>query len=164
MLDNIDLDRAKFLDNPFWRNDERTAVTAILQRELGNGKTENKVVDIDKYKSDGSVDPLWVKLMREVPRDKIDAFTESRRRRKIEEHNEKQYKEQQGKRARELEGLFSMKLQAFEIDAVKNSKNRKLRSKLRSSTNELEMQAYVTAFILEALEEEEREDAKKKKK
>ena len=164
MFDNIDLDKCRFLDNPFWRNDERTAVTAILQFKRPDGKADNKVVDIDQYRSDGTVDPLWVKLMKEVPREKIDQFTEHRRRRKIEEHNEKMYKEQQGKRAKELESLFSMKLQAFEIDAVKNSKNRKLRSKLRSSTNELEMQAYITAFILEALrEEEEQENAKKKK-
>lgn len=164
MFDNIDLDQCRFLDNPFWRNDERTAVTAILQRTRADGQIENKVVDIDMYRSDGTVDPLWVKLMKEVPREKIDNFTEVRRRRKIEEHNEKMYKDQQGKRAKELEGLFSMKLQAFEIDAVKNSRNRKLRSKLRSSTNELEMQAYVTAFILEALqEEEEAENAKKEK-
>lgn len=162
-LDKIDLEKSKFLDNPFWRNDERTAVTAILQRTRADGKTENKVVDIDKHRSDGTVEPLWVKLMKEVPREKIDAFTESRRRRKIEEHNEQMYREQQGKRAKELEGLFSMKLQAFEIDAVKNSKNRKLRSKLRSSTNEMEMQAYVTAFILEALEEETASAPKKKK-
>lgn len=156
MFENLDLNTCQFTDNPFWRNDERTAVTAILRIPRGKDKKlENKVVDIDQYRSDGSIDPLWIKLMKEVPREKIDQFTEHRRRRKIEEHNEKMYKEQQGKRARELEGLFSMKLQAFEIDAIKNSKNRKLRSKLRASTNEMEMQAYVTAFILEALAEEE---------
>lgn len=161
MFENLDLTKCRFLDNPFWRNDERTAVTAILVIPRGDEK-ENKVVDIDQYRSDGSIDPLWIKLMKEVPREKIDAFTEHRRKRKIEEHNEKMYKEQQGKRARELEGLFSMKLQAFEIDAIKNSKNRKLRSKLRASTNEMEMQAYVTAFILEALAEEEAEANGKK--
>ena len=160
MFENLDLTKCRFLDNPFWRNDERTAVTAILVIPRGDEK-ENKVVDIDQYRSDGTIDPLWVKLMKEVPREKIDAFTEHRRKKKIEEHNEKMYKEQQGKRARELEGLFSMKLQAFEI-AIKNSKNRKLRSKLRASTNEMEMQAYVTAFILEALAEEEAEANGKK--
>lgn len=164
-LSKIDMNKAKFQDNPFWRNDEKTEATAILrfpQSGAPNGMA-SKVIDVDKTTSDGSTNPLWVKLMREVPREKIDEFTEFRKKRKVEEHNEKKYREQAGKRAKELETLFSMKLRAFEIDAVKTSQNRKLRSKLRSSTNELELQAYVTAFVLEELQLETEKESEKSK-
>jgi hypothetical protein len=45
--------------------------------------------------------------------------------------------------------LFKLKLQAFEIDAVKNSKNREIKAKIRKSDNLIEVLAYSAAAILD---------------
>lgn len=47
------------------------------------------------------------------------------------------------------EDLFKLKLQAFEIDAVKNSSNRELKSLLRKSKNFMEAVAYTSAIIID---------------
>ena len=46
------------------------------------------------------------------------------------------------------EDLFKMKLQAFEIDAVKNSTNRDLKKSLRQSKSFMEAVAYTAAIII----------------
>ena len=45
------------------------------------------------------------------------------------------------------EELFKAKLQCFEIDAVKNSKNRDLKSKLRKAQSFMEVVAYTSAIV-----------------
>ena len=45
------------------------------------------------------------------------------------------------------EDLFKLKLQAFEIDEVKNSKNRDLKAKIRKANTFLEVLAFTSALI-----------------
>jgi hypothetical protein len=47
------------------------------------------------------------------------------------------------------EQLFVAKLDAFEIDAVKNSKNRDLKSKIRKSKNFMEVTAYTVMLLMQ---------------
>jgi type I restriction enzyme R subunit len=49
----------------------------------------------------------------------------------------------------ELERLFNSKLACFEILEIKNSKNRKLRSKIRKAKNEIELMAYTSLLVME---------------
>ena len=46
--------------------------------------------------------------------------------------------------------LFDAKLQAFEIEEIKNSKNKKLRSKLRKSKSVVEVYALSTIIMMES--------------
>ena len=52
-------------------------------------------------------------------------------------------------KAKELERLFNSKLACFEILEIKNSKNRKLRSKIRKAKNEIELMAYTSLLVME---------------
>ena len=45
-----------------------------------------------------------------------------------------------------------MKLEAFEIDEVKNSENRELKKKIRKAKTLLEVQAYTTMILQETNE------------
>ena len=47
------------------------------------------------------------------------------------------------------EDLFKLKLQSFEIEQVKNSTNRELKSSLRKSQTFMEAVAYTAALILD---------------
>ena len=54
-----------------------------------------------------------------------------------------------------LKDLFEAKLEAFEIDEVQRSENKLLRSKIRKSKNMIELNAWVTAILLENLPKED---------
>ena len=51
--------------------------------------------------------------------------------------------------------LFNMKLEAFEIEEIKNSTNRDLKKRLRKAKTVIEIQAFATLLMQEALENEE---------
>ena len=44
--------------------------------------------------------------------------------------------------------LFSAKLEAFEIEEIKNSKNRKLKSRIRKAKNIMEVTAFTAALLI----------------
>ena len=67
-----------------------------------------------------------------------------------------QKKEQQKNKTEDaLKDLFEAKLKAFEIEEVKNSENKFLRSKIRKSQNMIELNAWVTAILLESIPQED---------
>jgi hypothetical protein len=61
-------------------------------------------------------------------------------------------------RARKLEELFNYKLEVFETEEIKNSKNRKLKSKLRRAKSKIEVNLYAMMLLKEVLEPEETPD------
>ena len=55
-------------------------------------------------------------------------------------------------KADELQRLFEAKIKAFEIDDIKNSKNRALKAKLRKAKNLVEVNIYSMMIVMEELE------------
>lgn len=51
--------------------------------------------------------------------------------------------------------LFNMKLEAFEVDVIKSSHNRELKKRLRKAKTPVEVHAYATLLIQEALANEQ---------
>ena len=45
--------------------------------------------------------------------------------------------------------MFAIKLKAFEVDAVKSTSNRALKSAIRRAKNEFEVMAFTAAVIME---------------
>jgi hypothetical protein len=82
-----------------------------------------------------------------IGQEKIDANTDERRKRKNMEVKTRKIKQENAKKTAMLEKLFHMKLQAFEIPEIRDSKNKPLRTKLRRSQNEVEMNAYAALII-----------------
>ena len=54
------------------------------------------------------------------------------------------------RKAAKLKELFTIKLEAFEIEEVKNSDNKDLRSRIRKSTSAVEISACVAMIMMEA--------------
>ncbi len=50
------------------------------------------------------------------------------------------------------EALFALKLKAFEVEAVKNTTEKKLKSALRRAKNDLEVFAFASAIIMKDFE------------
>ena len=129
------------IQNPYWSNQSKTQV--ICEFNYEGGPIETAAVSDTKQGN-----PDWKEIMEKWTIEEIDKFTDE----KLNEHN----KERQQKREEELdnieraksESLFNAKLDAFEIDLIKNSKDRELKSRIRKSKNMIEVTAFTAALIL----------------
>ena len=60
------------------------------------------------------------------------------------------------------EDLFKLKLQAFEIEEVKGSKNRALKARVRKADSFMEVMAFTSAIIMDSLASEEADEKPKR--
>lgn len=142
--------KKKYL-NPYWSNkDNRHLIVTI---EQPNGQTSMASIQ----DSDGT-NPDMKAVLEQYTEDEIDDNTKKgldRRNENIKRQMER--RESQAVRGRQ-EMLFNCKLEAFEIDAIKNSKNTELKRMIRKSKSVMEVQAYVTILMMKELENGEEAD------
>lgn len=141
----------KWLDNAFWHNDEKEVAEAILVITDDEGRNINQVVTVRKFDQNGNINPDWDELMSDVSVEQIDKNTAERKERKEKEaeiHTQRKKAEEQ---ARELEKLFDAKIKVLEIDQIKNTENKELKSKLRRAKNVVEMNLYAQLIMMEEL-------------
>lgn len=131
--------------NPLWED------PSTKQRVRAREKFDNGSSDIVISRDDTET---WSILMQQHTEEEIDKATDEdiaafRRARQEREASEKDQEER-----RFQEALFSEKLQAFEIEEIKASKNIKLKRKLRKAKNFTEVNAYSAAMIVDYYEKE----------
>ena len=107
----------EFLDNAFWESEDRTSLKCIRLIKLGEGKGKKKeVLALRNKLVDGSDCPIFKEVVAKFGVARIDQNTEERKEKKEKEEREKRAIHEQRKKTAELEMLFNMKLQAFEIE------------------------------------------------
>ena len=134
----------------FWENYQQDRITGILIIEDGNKKTKQQLT-VSKFSPDGSDNPDFKEAIDQLTIATLDKNTNERIERKQREAKAKAIREQQRNKQKQLAKLFDAKLHAFEIDEIKNSKNRELKSRLRKSKNVIEMQIFAQMIIKEEL-------------
>jgi hypothetical protein len=82
----------------------------------------------------------------------IDKNTEARVKRKYDRQQAKKEAINAQKKAQQLEKLFNHKLEVFEIEEIKKSKNRKLKAKIRRSKSIPEVNIYAMLIMKEELD------------
>lgn len=143
-MNDMNIVKWHYQDNAFWENNDKTCVRCIRVNVTEHGK------EIPEQLSIYSDNPTeFNRVVEEVGHDKITKNTKERVERKKREHETQKYREQQKAQAKKLENLFAMKLEAFEIPTVRDSKNTFMRSKIRRSINAMEVQANITILLLE---------------
>jgi hypothetical protein len=142
--------KKKYL-NPYWSNkDNRHLIVTI---ELANG--QHSMASIQDPEG---TNPDMKAVLEQYTEEEIDANTQeglNRRNENIKQQMER--RESQQARARQ-EGLFNCKLEAFEVEAIKNSKNTELKRLIRKSKSVMEVQAYATMLLMKELENAEATD------
>ena len=91
-------------------------------------------------------------VLEQYTEEEIDANTQKgleRRNENIKRQMER--RESQQARAKQ-EALFNCKLEAFEVEAIKNSKNAEMKRMIRKSKSIMEVQAYATILLMKELE------------
>ena len=139
--------------HPFWENAAKDRLTVRLNITHDDGSYSTSVAKVSKFDTDGKITSDYEEVVEQNTTAKIDEFTQERLDR--QSHIKKQEQKNENKR---LEDLFNYKLQTFEISQIKESTNRKLKSKIRKAKNAIEMQAYATILLMEIMNEEEKSD------
>lgn len=143
-----DKERPPIWKDPIWQDKENRRMVA--RRLTGTG--EYAVVHID---ASGGINKDYDEILEIFGEEGLDENTarhkeEAKRQEQI--HRERQEADHA---RRKQETLFNMKLEAFEIEEIKNSTNRDLKKRLRKAKTPLEIQAFATLLIKEALENAE---------
>jgi adenylate kinase family enzyme len=141
----------KWMDNAFWHNEEKEMAEAILVITDDNSREITQVVTVRKFDINGDLNTDFQELMAEVGEEKIDENTKERQERKSKEKEIEEQRKKAEEQARELEKLFDAKIKILEIDAIKNTSNKSLKSKLRRSKNQVELNLYAQLIMMEEL-------------
>lgn len=133
------------IENPYWANKEKQHIIAeFVYPDTGKRATASIMNDGTNRDYD--------ELMKKYSIEQIDANTKKRyddRNQQIKNNIERQKVD---KTRMQQEQLFAAKLDAFEIDLIKSSSNRELKSKIRRAKNIMEVTAY-TVILLQQEEE-----------
>lgn len=148
----------KWLDNAFWDNDEKDTLNCILEMQDDAGRVHRQVFKLRKTDDQGNENPDFVEVLNDLGDELITQNTKDRKVRKEAEAEEKKQREIEHAKARKLEKLFEYKLEAFEVEEVKNSKNRQLKSKLRRAKSKVEVDLYAMMILMEELKKQEEEN------
>jgi hypothetical protein len=132
---------------PYWSNKERKHIVVTLEYNDGRRATAS-VQDMD------GTNPDYKAILEEFGEEVLDKNTEEGIRRRDEGIKKRlQRKETEAVRAKQ-EQLFGAKLQAFEIEAVKDSSNIELKRLIRKAKSPMEVNAYTTILLMESLDEQ----------
>lgn len=144
----------RWMDNAFWETDEKKELNCILELEDDVGRVTRQQMFLHRHDKDGSENELFNEVVEALGEQRIDEETEARVVRKKAEAEEEKIREEEHLKARKLEKLFNYKLEAFEVEEIKNSKNRKLKAKLRRAKSRIEVDLYSIMILQEQLETE----------
>lgn len=139
------------LKHPYWANEEKTQVIVQFHYEDGT-VLEASVMETEEG------NPDWKEIFETFTTEDIDATTNRLQEERAEGEAKKEQELKDKEERRKTDMLFAMKLEAFEIPEIRNSKNRELKAKIRKSQTPIEIQAYTTILLqreLEALNESE---------
>ena len=108
----------------FWETPRKAVLNCISEREDGN----KKIRQVHKLTES---DPLFKQCVDALGVEHIDENTKRRVNLKFEKQKKRQELEESKIKAKLLEELFNYKLKTFEVEEIKLSQNRELKSKLR---------------------------------
>tara|TARA_R110000796_G_scaffold26398_4_gene73426 strand:+ start:403 stop:861 length:459 start_codon:yes stop_codon:yes gene_type:complete len=140
--------------HPFWENAAKDRMTVRLNITHDDGSYSTTVAKVSKYDADGNITSDYEDVLAQNTMAEVDQFTEERLERHRQSREAEIKKQQERNEAKRLEDLFNAKLATFEITDIKNSKDRKLKAKIRKAKNQVEMQAYATILLWEKINEE----------
>ena len=148
------MSRKQWMNNAFWETDEKKELNCILELEDDVGRVTHQQMFLRRHDKDGNENELFNEVVEALGEERIDQETADRVERKKAEAEEDKIREEEHNKARKLEKLFNYKLEAFEVDEIKNSKNRKLKAKLRRAKSKIEVDMYSIMILQEQLEAE----------
>jgi len=143
----------RWMDNAFWEeNSDKQKLNCILEMRDDADRETRQVFLLNKLNKDGSDNEMFVEVVETLGEELIERNTEERKVRKENEKAEKKQRDEEHARARKLEDLFNYKMEIFETEEIKNSKNRKLKAKIRRAKSKVEVNLWAMKLLESELE------------
>lgn len=149
---------------PHWQDIQtKSVIRAKMIHNYDDGSSRQFDCSISKPAVEGESNPDWDFIMdkygeefvTESTTEVIQKLRANQEKSRIEDDSRKKKEESFAKQ----EILFAIKLEAFEIEEIKNSKNRELKAKIRKSKSVTEVQAYTTILLMKEFENAKSEPA-----
>lgn len=137
--------------NSFWTNADKNRITTILTTTDDDEKITTQQLTVNRFDLDGNDNPDFKEIIDTISEDTINENTEIRRVKKENDQQVEEQKKAEFQKSNELQKLFEAKIQAFEIETIKNSTNRIFKSKLRKAQNIIEVNIYSMMIVMEEL-------------
>jgi len=138
--------------NPIWQDkNNRHIVCEILQ---GNGEYAVCHV-VAGPESEGGQNADYDALIEIYGLEGLDEKTQKHKEWKIRQADRRKEHEEQKHQRGKQEVLFNMKLEAFEIEAIKNSQRKDLKKLIRKAKTPLEVTAYTTILLQREMDSNE---------
>lgn len=139
---------------PFWTNATKDRLTCRLNIHHDDGSFSTSVATVHKFDANGSISKDYEEILDQNSIEDIEKVTLERIERHRKERAAHIQRKEEIEKSKSLELVFNKKLEAFQIEAIKNSTNRELKSKLRKAKSEIELHAYATIIIMESMNEQ----------
>ena len=136
----------------FWESYDQNRITSILMITDEEGRVTKQQLTVNRYNPDGTDNPDFQEIIAQLTEEKITENTQKRNEKRVAERKALEQQRLEKEKALELQKLFEAKIQAFEIEDIKNSKNRVLKAKLRKAKNLVEVNIYSMMIVMEELE------------
>lgn len=137
---------------PRWANDSKTKVHCVFKYD--DGRVLKAIV---QDTAEGN--PDWKEIFEKYSTDELDKNTEQLMKRIDEERNNQVQREKERAETLKNESIFNAKLEAFTIEEIKNSKNTKLKSKIRRAKSMMEVTAYTSLLLMVEYEAAKKEES-----
>ena len=134
-----------WIKDAFWETPTKELLNCISEHKEGF----KDVRQVHKLKRG---DPLFDECVKALTEKHIDVNTDRRVNKKFKEQEQQRQLELNRRKAEKLEQLFNYKLETFEVEDIKESKNRILKSKLRRAKSIPEVNLYAIMIIQDKLE------------
>jgi hypothetical protein len=141
--------------NSFWETYDKNKITTILTTTNEDETVTTQQLTVSKFSTDGVENPDFLEILESIGEERINENTTVRTEKKKAEIEAKEQRKIEDEKAKQLQILFEAKIQAFEIEQIKNSTNRLLKSKLRKAQNLIEVNIYSMMIVMEELANEE---------
>ena len=134
-----------WIKDAFWETPSKELLNCISEHKEGF----KDVRQVHKLKRG---DPLFDECVKALTEKHIDVNTDRRVNKKFKEQEQQRQLELNRRKAEKLEQLFNYKLETFEVEDIKESKNRILKSRLRRAKSIPEVNLYAIMIIQDKLE------------
>jgi hypothetical protein len=153
----------KWQDNAFWETETKEQLNCILEMVDDADRETRQVMKLNRLDKEGNENLMYNEVIEELGMELIDKNTQERIDKKKNEKAEAEMRETEHAKARKLEELFNYKLEVFETEEIKNSKNRQLKAKLRRAKSKVEVNLWAIEIlrdVMNTVEEVKEDDGK----
>jgi hypothetical protein len=136
----------------FWESYDQNRITTVLMITDDEGRVTKQQLTVNRYNPDGTNNPDFQEIINQLTEEKITKNTQKRNEKRAAEREAREQQRLEKEKANQLQKLFEAKIEAFDIEDIKNSKNRVLKAKLRKAKNLIEVNIYSMMIVMEELE------------